>query len=271
MRASKTSPRDIIAFVHIEKAAGTTLIHLLRRHFLFAYCDVRPLSKASGKRFTPRDLQQVLRINPFVRCIGGHAVLPHGPLAEGWPGMRYITLLRDPVSRYVSQFRYTRDKKGRGHSFEDFLANDWYANFQTRKIAGVDDPDAAKRILEERFVAVGTVERFDLFVEALRAILGQGFAARYRRCNVASRTEETDRIRQAYGTEIMDRNRADLELYRFVEASLGKSPEPAALHAEVSETPSVLSAAALAFRKLYVEPRIGLRRSLNGLSWSGSY
>jgi hypothetical protein len=62
--------RACVVFVHIEKAAGTTFIHTLRRNYFLRYLDVRPFSPASNSIFTARDLELSLRVNPWLMAFG---------------------------------------------------------------------------------------------------------------------------------------------------------------------------------------------------------
>ena len=49
--------RKILAFVHIEKAAGTTLIKLFRRNFSIRFMEVRRLTAISDYFLTESDLE----------------------------------------------------------------------------------------------------------------------------------------------------------------------------------------------------------------------
>ena len=69
--------QSLLGFVHIEKAAGTTLTHILRQAFFLKSFEVAPLLTKSAKRiFRPHDLRNLLTINPRVKCIAGHAIKP---------------------------------------------------------------------------------------------------------------------------------------------------------------------------------------------------
>ena len=56
--------REMLAFTHIEKAAGTSLIHLLRVNYFMKYCDVMPLSIKSSGILRADDLRKIMIINP---------------------------------------------------------------------------------------------------------------------------------------------------------------------------------------------------------------
>jgi hypothetical protein len=278
--------RTLLAFVHIEKAAGTTLIYLLRRNYLMQYLDVRPLHARSNGMFTAEDLRTCLRINPFLRCIGGHAVKPFADLERIVADIRYVTLLRDPVQRYLSQYRYWTTALRMNWTFERFLDHEPSHNFQTRKLAGSDDVAEAKRILAERLFVAGVAERFDEFLVTLQGRLRPSeFDATYVRRNVASidsRSPASEHL-ERYSDRIRSNNALDLELYRHVveerlprqrseygtgfEAALQRLRTANAGHDRLD--PRLLLDAVC--RKAYYEPVTGILRRLRGMPMSGSY
>ena len=123
--------------------------------------DVRPFSIESSGLFTTEDFRAALKVNPFLNAIGGHSVVPYNGLEAACPDIRYITLLRDPVRRYISQYRHWVEKKHLNISIQEFLEHEELWNFQTRKVAGTDDFVTARRCLEDKFATVGIVENFD--------------------------------------------------------------------------------------------------------------
>ncbi|HET8692446.1 MAG TPA: hypothetical protein VFM30_09985, partial [Steroidobacteraceae bacterium] len=111
----------LLAFIHTEKTGGTTLNQVLRRNFFLRFADVRPLAPASRGRFGATDFRIYRRLNPALRAISGHAVLPGLELGGGAGEIRYVTLLRDPARRYVSQFLYFVRIGLRPDDFDRFL------------------------------------------------------------------------------------------------------------------------------------------------------
>ena len=282
----RSADDPLLAFVHIEKAAGTTLLYLLRRNYLFRYLDVRPLRAEGDGVFNAEDLCACLRINPFLRCIGGHAVRPFSDLEVVAPDIRYVTLLREPVQRYLSQYRYWVRELGKDWSLEQFLEHEPSQDFQTRKIAGSRSVASAIRILQDRFFLVGVAEQFDEFLIELRhKLLPDRFAAHYSRRNVASEGRDVlnAALIEQHAERIRAANRGDLELYRYVLDELiprqraAYSGDFAAELAEFrrsNERVDGLGARLLAdalCRKLYYEPITGMIRLRHGLPMRGSY
>ena len=275
----------MLAFVHIEKAAGTTLIHLLRRNYFLRYMDVRPLVKGSSGFLTARDLTIYFRINPFVNCIGGHAIRACSNLHDVVPTIRYITLLRDPVDRYLSQYRYWVEKLDKNITFDKFMDHRPAWNFQVKKIAGADNLEEAKRLINDRFLLVGTVERFDEFLVLLiKKLRPLGFDAAYQRKNIAKGDGGwIGAILDKYDSQIKERNELDVKLYRYVNdevlsaeiESYGDMFEDDVRHHMGGNRTSGIAEAKshvdYLFRKIYFTPVAGLIRKINGLPADGSY
>ena len=168
-----------IAFVHIEKTAGTTFIHLLRTNFLFQYIDVRPIVSENNIGFAKEDLRLYKKLNPFLRSIGGHSVIPGMGLEEEWQDVQYVTLLRDPVKRVISHYLRCVDHFNYKVSVADFIRREDMVNFQTKKISRVGEVNDAMNLINNQFLLAGTVERFDDFLFLLqKKISGEKNSAR---------------------------------------------------------------------------------------------
>lgn len=162
------------AFVHIEKTAGTTLNNILRRALGTRHCDIRlPLAKRKNDCEDHRicvdaaDLRRVRRLYRNLRGIAGHNVKPYADLHEACPDIQFITVLRDPYSRFRSHFL----NRAPGHTraaLDDWLAGGWTHNWQTKMIAGEPDGDKAIELIKTRFGFVGLTEKFDESLIMLR-------------------------------------------------------------------------------------------------------
>ena len=273
---SVRQPGSFLAFVHIEKAAGTTFIHILRRNFLFRYLDVRPLSPDSNGVFLARDLRASLKVNPLIQAYGGHSVRPIGDLCEGFPGTRFVTILRDPVRRYISQFLYGNAVLNLNNTFERFLENENTHNFQTRKIAGSSAVETAKSVLAKNFLAVGTVEQFDAFLAVLAARLHpRRFDTWHESRNVGAYARAEAELVSRFEKPIRTVNLADIELYEHVrdvshaQSRALSAKRPATSYSRLWRLSKSYLDGAL--RKLYYEPVTGAMRRVAGLPMKGSY
>jgi hypothetical protein len=267
---------SFLAFVHIEKAAGTTFIHILRRNFFLRYLDVRPMSPLSAGLFSAKDLRRSLRVNPFLRAFGGHSVRPIGDLCEHFPDIRFVTILRDPIRRYISQFLYGNAVLNLNNTFEKFLDDENTHNFQTKKLAGSPCVATAKSLLSDYFLAVGVVEQFDNFLTVLASrLLPQKFETWHEARNVGTYARAEEELFARYENLVRSVNQADAELYEHVQQQVTRQV--------VGMYPSKTSGggsrlrgrfksyADAAWRKLYCEPLTGSMRRVNGLPMKGSY
>ena len=277
----------MIAFTHIEKAAGTTLIHILRVNFFMKYCDVKPLSIKSSGILRADDLRKIMMINPLLKCIAGHAIRPFADLCDVAPGIKYITILRDPTRRYISHYQYWSEKLGHKITFEEFLKFRNTHNLQTRKIAGSENVQFAKEILKKRFFLVGIVEEFDEFLVLLKNKLKPiNFSPEYRLQNIGKRNSiiraDLEKNIHNYLYEIMYANKLDNELYSYVKNEIiFKEKEKYGYNFEddlkrfKNENKNYSKKYFLyidfLLRKCYYEPVIGFIRKMNGLPAKGSY
>jgi len=219
-------PDRLIAFCHIPKTAGVSLTYLIRRHFGLRHIDV-------GHRrvylYLPRDLRSDLKLYPRARSLAGHPLRPYVDFEEFSDRMQWYTILREPVSRYLSQYAYEVEKLGEKQAFDVWNVRDLggRVNRQVRYLAGGDDLDAAKQILRERFRFVGLMEHFDQSLLLLRRRLElPGFRVDYRRPkNTASQRkgEIRKRIQDNFGNYrqwILENNALDIQLYEYVKQEI---------------------------------------------------
>jgi len=216
----------LIAFCHIPKTAGVSLTHLIRRYFGLRHIDVQ---HRKVYLYKPRDLRVDLKLYPFARSLAGHPLRPYVDFQEFQDRIRWYTILREPVSRYLSQYAYEVEHLGETQDFETWNTRDLRGrvNRQVRYLAGADDFEAAKQILNERFGLVGLMEHFDESLLLLRQRLGlRGFRVDYKRAmNTASQRKGIilKRIKEdfeKYRDLVMENNELDLKLYEFVKRDI---------------------------------------------------
>lgn len=275
--------KRILAFCHIEKAAGTSLTHILRRVFFLRYADVRPMHSRDSYYLTSRDLKTLRAINPFLQAIGGHSVVPHGSLVTRAAELAFITQLRDPLARAVSHFRYWVTQEIDTSGPESFLQHPLSSNFQVKKLAGCEDLELAKQNLRKYFLLAGTVERFDDFLVLLAGHLDippECFTYSRRNVNPAP-----DRLHVSddFVERLRSRNELDQQLYDWVSREL--VPEHIARYrgdfaADLARFKKVQAGVQegcvkplldFAYRRAWLNPLSGLIRVTNGLPYRGSY
>ncbi|MCS3754374.1 hypothetical protein GGP79_002338 [Salinibacter ruber] len=227
-------PRNII-FLHIPKAAGSTLIRILRRQYPPEQrhtISTSPSVQMSIEAF--RNKPEAERRG--IRCVMGHGTFGlHNALVGP---TQYIALLRDPVERIISHYYYVR--RYTGHRLHDRLhAEGWslheyvsdssnreLENGMVRCMTGATggriteaDLDQALHNLDAYFAVSGTVQRFDASLLLMKQRLGWS-SVYYRKRNVTSDRPTKSNIPVHTLRLIRSKNRYDLQLYRHVRSTL---------------------------------------------------
>lgn len=267
--------RKILAFVHIEKTAGTSMIHILRHNNFMRYLDVRPLYSRGDNIFTAQDLRLSLKINPFIRAIAGHSVVPYSDL-ESVADMEYITLLRNPVNRYISQYRYWGKVLGRNLTPEEFLDKTSENNMQVMKIAGEPNVQKAIDILESKFICYGIVEKFESFIQNLAQVeagRGRHFEPISVERNLTGKSKISEQdLLDKYESRIIENNSKDIELYQYVKKHVEQNDSMSGDSiVKKIKRPTFKLYADYLMRKIYYMPVTGLIRISRGMKAKGSY
>lgn len=109
----ESAPDGLWIFIHIPKTAGSSFaseLSDLRRPYRNIHVDYED-------KTTPHDLKLDRAVDQFVqdnrttqfRACSGHFTMRHVlKLRETFPGSRVVSLLRNPVERVISDFRYAR-------------------------------------------------------------------------------------------------------------------------------------------------------------------
>jgi len=218
-----------LIFLHIPKAAGTTVSRIIERQY--SRVNIFNIDGAnvhsSIEEFKNLSEQQ----RKSIVCVKGHMHFGlHVYLAQP---CAYITLLRNPVERIVSHYYYVlrtpvhylyEQVTSKNLTLDDYVdsgISPELDNGQTRIISGVwgvEDPpsdmlEIAKRNLREHFV-VGLTERFDESLILMKRHLGWR-CVYYRRENVKPKRLGKSGPSKNTLRLIQKSNEKDLELYAF--------------------------------------------------------
>ncbi len=235
-------------FLHIPKTGGMTLYDIIKKNVSEDSTFTIP---ANGedlfRNLLPEERQRY-------RCIMGHAMFGiHEYISNPF---YYLTFLRNPVDRLVSQYYHALGAEGKGlskmikenrMSCEDFLRGDMNVvyNYQTRMIAGravirrlskkhkglLKDKSVrftipellsrAKQNIRNFFRFVGIVERYD---ESLLIMSRKtGFKnIYYTKVNVTRRKPDKIVLSDEAREIVHEKNKLDLELYRFANELLDR-------------------------------------------------
>ncbi len=212
----------MLAFVHIEKTAGMSVHQIFKRSYGARYATVERWSLAD-EYFSARDMRALRRLYPRLDAVGGHWLKPWTDVGDACPGIRWWTFLREPLQRAASHYQYRVEWEGDPRPFEEWVRLPRQRNFQTQKLVGSEDFEAAIRVLEERFFFVGLSEHFDESLVMLQRFAGDPrLRIAYRAENVAPDNTIKRGLLSDPATreQLEDANRADLELYRYVRDEL---------------------------------------------------
>lgn len=217
--------QKIIFFLHIPKAAGTTIDGVINRQYSKQYS---PRVNGLNNIHCLADLPDSQRAN--IKLIRGHFAFG-GHQFISCPA-DYFTLLRDPVKRVVSHYHYIyrspslpKHEIVRDMSLREFVLNDELndANLQTRMLLGLSASklsqqvsvlDAVKDNIENHFSVVGLVEKFDETLVLLRQAYKWSFPV-YSRQNKTSKKQKKVEIDSDLIRIIEEKNSWDMELYEF--------------------------------------------------------
>ena len=213
-----------VVFMHIPKTGGTTLNAILDRQY-----SPRRILTISDPSETIAQLTERTSGEEFL-LVRGH--VPFGVHRELGIQPHYITMLRQPVERVISIYRYIRRDTSHplhatvcdGMTLSDFMDSDVAereaVNGQTKQLAGREQEHGDESILKlakrnlETFAAVGLTERFDESLILFRRRL-RWKPPFYRSKNVAPEATRVARPVNEIQASVEERNRLDIELYNF--------------------------------------------------------
>lgn len=236
---------DNLIFLHIPKAAGSTLHPVLERHY----------SKRAYRTITvPEQLEAFKQLpqteRSRIRLLKGHMPFGMHSYLEG--RSRYVTLLRHPAERVVSHYYYVKRRPGHylHHHLESGMSLAEFAsaglsgemdNGQVRLLSGHDQDipcgqctrdllDTAQRNIEQHFAVAGLTEYFDESLVLMAIELGWNWTPYYLNRNVTKDKPVAKQIDPVALKAIEQANPLDFELYgwasrRFQNQLARRQPE----------------------------------------------
>ena len=168
--------RTVILHYHLFKNAGTSVDQILRRNFGDRWVT-REFSTAGADNSA--EVADWIRANPHAVAFSTHTALGPPPLIEG-VNLITVMLLRDPVARIRSVYRFERKQDAdtwgtelaKAHDFQGYvrarlerLGDRQCRNFHTDRLAKMVPGDAPEldraRAALRLLTVVGLVEHFD--------------------------------------------------------------------------------------------------------------
>jgi hypothetical protein len=230
-----------LIFVHPPRTAGSTLSRIMHWEYNPLHiCDIDPRfyywSLQRLNRWPKQRLSKIKLFNGHIP-FGIHTLLPQPAT--------YVTVLRDPINRTISEYNARRnrrmhpiaDRDAKRLSLEEYVARVPYNNPQTKAIAGVDVPynyhlysirpshhfysgpctaetlAIAKDNLSRYFSLVGLTERFEETLALAKVLFGWRIPY-YTSTREGPRRQEGD-VSPRQRTLIAEYNRFDMDLYAF--------------------------------------------------------
>ena len=225
---------EALIFLHLPKCGGTTLNRIIE----WEYPPLRIFSidpsffRWSHRRVSrwPRERLAKMRVFKGHMPFGLHERLPQPAT--------YITFLREPVERVISEYYFARHyrlhpqyRRMQSLSLADYALTTPHHNLQTKLLAGRGNhPDflagdcdeetvaLAKNNLARHFSFAGLTERFDEGLAVLKLIFGWNIA-QYASFNVTRVRPRRETVPAAVLAAIAERNRHDVALYEHVVTS----------------------------------------------------
>lgn len=244
----KTNAKNPLIFLHIPCAAGCKFMGALKRKFSEnSICRIvanKSFKRKSGRMSVAEFKQLPQKEKDKVKLLMGH--MSFG-VHETFSGpCDYVTLLREPTSRTISQYYYLATKpdhedyeKVSKMTLEEYAVSPMAGanNFQTRMLSAnhefssvdvfdlpVNALEIAKKNLKEHFKVVGVVEKFQETLLMTKKAFGWSNVYYDHSHNHSNPKRPKDsEISLAIRGAIAKNNSQDLELYSYAEKLLDES------------------------------------------------
>jgi hypothetical protein len=231
----ESAPDDLWIFIHIPKTAGSSFaseLSDLRRPYRNIHVDYED-------KITPHDLKLDRAVDQFIndsratpfRACSGHISMRHvSRLREAFPRSKVVSILRNPVERVISDFRYARTPAHPPYkefirqfpTIESYVDSPASQNKMFKFLAPDSDIRMAElfEFLDESVSFVGLTEMYPMSFNIVMQLFGLN-----RLPTSHKRKTEPTKYNQVVRTpellkRIKDANARDFAMFRFVKERL---------------------------------------------------
>ena len=206
-----------LIYIHIGKTGGTTFLSISEKNFssderLPVYTNTN-----HGEYVKSHSLERIKYVYGHM-FFGIHHYIPFSTT--------YITLLRDPVDRVISEFYFNYYKPNvlnkQSYSFdniEEFIDKEYFCNHQSKILLGnFSLPENAyeqiQNIINQHFSLIGITELFDESIFLIKKQFGWK-EIEYRKENVTKNRPKKEDISQSLLDKIAEKNQVDIAVYNY--------------------------------------------------------
>lgn len=198
-------------FTHIEKCAGTSFNEILSLTYPRYFHVTKNKYGGNEKRNDLTIEQYKKNLHYCPSGIGSHSVRPY---LEFLPKSKRITFLRNPIERYISQFNHLKET-GWVNSIDEFLNNEFYNDFMTKKIAGVNEHSIAEEFLRN-FDFIGNADEYNRSLNYLQDVLDKKLIGKVQYKNQRKHNEDYLKYSDLSETQKLkaeQNNKNDIKIY----------------------------------------------------------
>jgi hypothetical protein len=234
------SKQKSLIFLHIPKAAGSTLHKIIARQYasdsIYSIDGLRVHESIAEFKQLPEAKRSEIKVLKGHMRFGLHEYLPQPST--------YITILRDPVERIISHYYYVlrspehylyEQVTSRNMSLTDYICSGITKelnNSQTRLLCtkaaletyeqgSKEILESAKKNIQEKFAVVGLAEKFDETLILLKRNFKWNLPF-YIKANITKDRPLKNDISQETLKIIEQYNELDVELYEFISKKFQK-------------------------------------------------
>lgn len=245
-RLKERSIPQRVVFHHVPKCGGTSVGRALRRRYILSQATVKPEeSYRAFEAFTGRNDREQMLIDVLdlreqmmmyllfedVRCVSLHVRFSERAYDLFHDRYKFITILREPVGRFISNFFWSHNKpEAHGNIAEDleaFLETDrakrmgaiyseFYSGLPISTDFSSDDAVARSIVNLKKFNVIGRLDDLPAFEEGLKSELGVSIKIGHENKMKKHKSGARDSITPELRARVEDLCRPDTEIWKSV-------------------------------------------------------